>query len=180
MKHRHISLCNLPSSTAALEACHHTPAACTRHRLCPHPPQLRDNGCKVGALSGVLVPAALHERHPSGKAGEGAGAWQIAVGRWLGQGRAVAAHHLAHDLCICGGRASGSQSETGLHRVCTGAVPRVTWPATADGVRAAAQLPEAVQRKRAGSCCPAYSNDVQRPICSPSRSGRCPTAAARS
>lgn len=63
------------------------------------PPQLGDDGDKVGAMRGVLVPAALHQLDPCGQAGEGAGAGQLAVGRWLGDGRAVAVHDLAHDLC---------------------------------------------------------------------------------
>lgn len=61
-------------------------------------PQLRDDGRKVGPLCGVLRPAALHELDPGREAGEGARAWQLSEGGGVGQGRAVAAHDLAHDL----------------------------------------------------------------------------------
>lgn len=98
-------------------------------------PQLRDDGRKVGPLCGVLRPAALHELDPGREAGEGARAWQLSEGGGVGQGRAVAAHDLAHDLH------SGCSSEHVSFRRAPWAIPGMPYGNHRLGVRCTAPQP---------------------------------------
>lgn len=153
------TLLHLAFSEAALRC---TVRGCTQP---PAPPQLGDDGSKVGAPRGVLVPAALHHLDPCGQAGEGAGAGQLAVGRWLGNGRAVAAHDLAHDLCRCMRR---------------GAAARIINSCAADVslLQLFTHMPRNSVHTHAVQGC--WRRFGQVPPNSPSRSVRCPRAAARS